>query len=322
MSGKAIILVGFGSPLSPNHAEEFLREVMGDESASPLCMFGALCKPAAFLISKLCGRSYRKKYKAKMSWAQASRFLIEAFRVRLETRLRAAGSAEPGVFVAMRYGKPGIEETLKAALDRGAERVVVVPLFPQYAKSTVGSICLEAESKSEKLGTRVAQIKVIRSWCRETRFIAAWSDSIKKTLEQFETKSSEAVHLLFSAHSIPLFHVKGGDIYPYEIKESAKLVASEMGPRFSMSIAYQSAHGFGRWLGPCLEEEIVRLGKSGVKKCVIVPISFLYDCSETWCDVDEHVLPLARKFGFETIARAIPPIEEPGVLDAIAALVR
>jgi ferrochelatase len=137
-------------------------------------------------------------------------------------------------------------------------------------------------------------------------------------MSEFPEGERSRIHLIFSAHAVPVRHIEQfGDDYVVHVRESAKLIGGALGGKFSASIAYQSKAPSGKWTGPALKEELHRLGKSGVDNCIIIPISFIHDSVETWCDIDMSILPNARKFGMRKICRARPPIDSDGVVDAL-----
>ncbi|MFH0799577.1 MAG: ferrochelatase, partial [Pseudomonadota bacterium] len=150
-------------------------------------------------------------------------------------------------------------------------------------------------------------------------FVEAWGQSVRDALAKFPLGAR--VHLLFSAHAIPAGRGGAdGAAYAKEVAESARLIADQLDNARITSVAYQSRAPWGRWTGPRIEQELERLGKAGVRNCLIVPISFLYDNVETWCDIDMEIIPRAADFGMTRIMRATPPLESPHLLEALIKL--
>lgn len=308
MSPKAVIMVGFGRPPSMAEVTSFLYEIFSDPVASPFSRLGIFRKPVARLIAIMAAGRARKRYLNVADNPDSFR-AIGGLAERLEQRLADAGTK---VMVAMRYGEPSIERVSAELVRYGFDEACVIPLFPHRTTSTSGTI--EAAFKKTAL-----KIKMINSWYKEDGFISAWADSIKKSLGQFDEEERKHLHLIFSAHAIPVYHQKlFGDNYAGEILESARFINDKLGGGLPMSVAYQSRAPLGRWTGPSLEDELMRIGRSGGRCALIVPISFIYDNVETWCDLDLDIIPNKAKFGLDKIVRASPPLQSDGIIDALA----
>jgi len=154
-------------------------------------------------------------------------------------------------------------------------------------------------------------IKVIRNFYSHPTFISVWVDIIKKYIKSRED------FLLFSAHSIPESMVKRGDTYKEETEETVRLIVEALGHDRYM-LAYQSKVGPAKWLEPSTEEVIIKLAKEGVRRLVVVPISFVCEHSETLYELD---IQNAEDHGIKEYIRAETPGIHPKFIKALAEII-
>lgn len=318
---KAVVLVGFGSP-DPKHIRQFLTEIFSDPIASPFMRWHFLAKPFIPFLARFIARDTRTRYES-ISGSKSSRQRVEELAVRLEGRFLARGGQALRVAVAMRYGEPSLSTILSALAVAGVEDVLIVPLYPQGAIATVGSIAAEVRRVCNLPPCYDLRVRFAEAWYRKSDFVIAWVDAIRDALRAFPIQVRDRIHLLFTAHAIPIAHViRRGDRYPEEVVQTTRLISDSLGNILATSIAYQSAPPWGAWTKPTVEEELSDLGQRGQRNCLIAPIGFLYDNVETLRDIDMDLLPRATEFGLERLKRVIPPIESPKIVDALDSLAK
>src|SRR5436305_300197 len=145
---------------------------------------------------------------------------------------------------------------------------------------------------------------------RATRFVAALVERIGSVLRQFA--DSSRIHLVFSAHGLPMSLVEKGDPYPKQIEATVRAVC-ELGAKEHTAwpkthlLCYQSRVGPAKWLQPALTETIERLGRGGVKEMLVVPISFVTEHIETLHEINIEAREDAEKVGIETF-RMMPAV--------------
>jgi ferrochelatase len=185
--------------------------------------------------------------------------------------------------VAHRYGNPSMEATLQDLQQQGVSRVVILPLYPQQAFPTTGSVHDELLRQLSRLGY-APEVTFIWDYYRESAWIQAVAASIRPHL----TASSSEQHLLFSFHSEPLRDGRKGDPYRLQVEETVASITAELGlSEGAFSIAYQSRfHDTQRWLGPFLPDRLVELRAQGVEGIRIVCPGFAVDCTETLYDLE------------------------------------
>ncbi|MGH9367403.1 MAG: ferrochelatase, partial [Thermoanaerobaculia bacterium] len=153
-------------------------------------------------------------------------------------------------------------------------------------------------------------------------FVEAHAASIEKAIAKFPDPRPEAVHLLFSAHSIPKKLVtKEGDPYASEVEESVRAIQQRLGFRSPHSLAYQSKLGPVEWLGPPTLQEIGALGRRGAKQVLAVPIAFVTDHVETLYEIDQLFAEKARRAGIAHFRRTPGLNTNPTFLRALEELI-
>lgn len=184
------------------------------------------------------------------------------------------------VVVAMRYWYPLTEETIQKVMNFNPEKIVLLPLYPQFSTTTTESSLV----KWSNIYTGKQETKVICCYPREGGFIHAYQDIILKELEK--SPSHVSVRLLFSAHGLPQKIVDAGDPYPIQVAQSiASIMDHPMLRSLDYQTCYQSRVGLLKWLGPSLDEAMVRASKDGMG-VIVVPVSFVSEHSETLVELD------------------------------------
>lgn len=317
---KTVLLIGFGSP-NPLDPRPFLFEVFSDEIASPIMRYGLVGKIAAHILARIASDAARKRY-LSISGFEKSAIIVSDLAQRFERYLVRQGLADAKVLVAMRYGEPPLQDVLEATANDGIHDITCIPLYPHQAIATTGSIEAEIKRVCAHAPCRDMNINIVGPWYNKEEFVMAWVDAIRESLRAFPIAVRDRVHLLFTAHAIPVVHlIEKGDEYTNQIIKSARLINDSLGRILPMSIAFQNAPKWGKWSEPSVSDELRLLGFRGVRNCLIAPISFIYDNVETWCDLDMDILPMAHTFGIDRLKRVSPPIDSERLLNALAQLV-
>lgn|GEM_PF-699740 len=203
------------------------------------------------------------------------------------------------VLYGMRYTTPFIWDQLFLF-----EKVIVLPLYPHYSVTTFES-ALDGIKRTVAKGFR-GVIGVVQPFYNHPLFNRLTADSI---LEQMEGEEGEW-HLIFSAHGLPERLVKRNrDPYPHQVAEQVTHLKRLVGHRFkSVTLAYQSRFGFGKWLKPYLSEILPIYRK---KQVAIYPISFLIDNSETDLELGIEYYHLGKEIGIRRYKLLSPPNDSP-----------
>jgi ferrochelatase len=179
--------------------------------------------------------------------------------------------------LGMRYGRPSIQQALEELKAANARRILVLPLYPQYASSTTGSTF---EAVSQVLGRWrwVPELRFIASYHDQPRYIEALANSIR---EYFEAEGRPE-KLLMSFHGIPRITQEDGDPYLCQCHKTARLLAERLGlTEEEYQVSFQSRFGKAEWIQPYTSETLKLLAESGVKRVAVVTPGFSADCLET-----------------------------------------
>ncbi|HYM87363.1 MAG TPA: ferrochelatase, partial [Pseudoxanthomonas sp.] len=186
---------------------------------------------------------------------------------------------------AMRYGQPALKDALRDLRAAGFQRVVVLPLYPQYSTTTTASI----QDVVDREATALA-VKVIDDYSTDARWVAAVADSIRAWRQQH----GAGQHLLFSFHGLPQRIADGGDPYPQRCEASVKAITAALGLRLDeWTLTYQSRFGKERWLEPSTDRVLQEFAASGLRQIDVVCPGFAVDCLET---LEEVAMQFAEGF--------------------------
>jgi ferrochelatase len=296
---QGILLLNFGGPWTLSDVKPFLYRLF----ANPRVLVGIpapLRQLLAFMIAQIKGPSSIKNYRSigggspQLKWtviqAEGLRQLLERKEVRVE--------------VGMRSSDPSIEAALEQMKFWGADQLTLMPLFPQFSTTTTGTCFDVVEDRLNKLGWH-PQVTTITHWPDHPEYISLLRRSVDEAISLAQSErngSTGPIHVVFSAHSLPMKIVELGDPYADDVARTVRAVTQ--GLPTPWSLAFQSRNGRLPWLKPYLEDELKRLGRDGVDTVVVVPISFVSDHIETLFELDRLYLDMARKHGIKHYYRA------------------
>jgi ferrochelatase len=329
LAGKkkvGIVLFQLGGPDSLEAVEPFLLNLFLDPDIIPLGPFGLLRRPIAKLISSRRSIPVAGKY-AEIGRRSPIGTLTERQRVRLVQAV--SPYIDPIAVVAMRYWHPFTSEAVDLLRKaQPLDEIVLLPLYPHYSYATTLSSLKEwrrvaDQAKWEQPAGKPPE-HTINNFHDHPLYIQALVQRIGSVLRQFP--DSSRIHLVFSAHGLPMSLVEKGDPYPRQIEETVHLTC-EWGakqcpgwPRTHL-LCYQSRVGPSKWLEPPLTETIEQLGGEGVKEMLVVPISFVTEHIETLHEINIEAREDGKKFGIETF-RMMPAVgDSPLFISALKNLV-
>jgi ferrochelatase len=289
-----VVLMQLGGPDSLENVEPFLYNLFSDPDIIDLPFAFLFRKRLARIISKKRAPRVREYYKRigsrspilKLTRRQA-RALEHSLAARLDTR----------TVIAMRYWHPTTDEAIRQLNASGVERVLLLPLYPQYSRTTTGSSVNEWNRALQRAGRNGFTVDVVEEYCEHPLYIKAVVRNITVALKRVPAAERSRVHLVFSAHGTPLKLVKSGDPYQQQVIRSYEAVVNE--GRFGLEhhLCYQSKVGPEKWLEPSLDDTIETLAARGVTHMIIVPIAFVSDHSETLWEINIEAKEEAKKLG-------------------------
>jgi ferrochelatase len=201
---------------------------------------------------------------------------------KLATTLRAR---EPRILVdfAMRYGNPATGPAIQKLQDAGCDRILLVPLYPQYAGATTATACDQAFRHLMAMEWQPA-VRTAPPWHDDPVYIDAIAASIRAHLATLDWTPEV---LLVSWHGVPKRYLLKGDPYHCQCVKSSRLLRNALGwPEEGFRYSFQSRFGPEEWLKPYTDETVEELAKAGTKRLAIVAPGFAADCLETLEELD------------------------------------
>ena len=276
---SAVLLVNLGSPDAPTRPalRTYLREFLLDRRVIDLprwqwwpVLFGIVLNTRP----QKSAHAYETIW-----WEEGTPLLVITKRQtdKLRAQLVADGLGHIAVDYAMRYGKPSIASRLQALAAQGVERVLVVPMYPQYADATTASV-FDGVAKALEKQRFIPEVRFVRDWYAHPLYIRALADSVRR----HEATHGQADMLLFSFHGEPQRYVDEGDDYLRQCQETVRLLTQALQlPETRYRLVFQSRFGNEEWLKPYADEEIRRLAQAGVRHVRVMCPGFSADCLET-----------------------------------------
>jgi ferrochelatase len=213
---------------------------------------------------------------------------------------------------AMRYGNPSIASKLGGLIAQGCERILVIPLYPQYCAATTATVCDEIFRVLARLRYQPS-LRIAPPYYNDTVYIEALGSSTGAELSQLGFKPEV---ILASFHGVPKAYVDKGDPYYAHCVETTGLLRERLNlDESKLMMTFQSRFGRGKWLEPATNRTLKKLAKDGVKNIAVVTPGFSADCLETLEEIAVENARLFKKFGGENFA-AIPCLNDsaPGML--------
>ncbi len=318
MGRIGVLLLNLGGPDKIEDVRPFLYNLFSDPEIIRLPT-KALQKPLAWLISTLRAKKSQENY-LEIGGGSPLREITEAQAEALEAKLKEMGQ-DAKIYIGMRYWHPFTEEAIAQIKSEGIEKVVILPLNPQYSISTSGSSFRVLEEMwSEDAVLKEIDYTLIPSWYDHPGYLQSMADLIEQELNKFP--NPDEAHVFFSAHGVPVSYVEeAGDPYQKEIEECTRLIMKTLGKPNRYTLAYQSKVGPVEWLQPYTDDALEELGEQGIKDLAVVPISFVSEHIETLQEIDMEYREVAEEAGIKNFHRVPALNVHPGFIDSLANLV-
>ena len=305
----AVVLVNLGGPDKLENVQPFLFNLFSDPDIFKLPFGEKGQEIFARLISK-----YRAPKSARLYEQIGGRSPLHPNTLdqaaALQKKLREVDDFQ--VHVAQRYWHPLIPEVIEKLSHETFDKIVLLPLFPQYSNTTTLSVINEWVRHGDGL---IAPV-IIQRFHQHPKYIEACKDRIIEKLDQ----DSRKPHLLFSAHSIPQSRIKEGDPYQVEIEETVELILEEF-HGYGHSLCYQSKVGPTKWLEPNIKDELKELKHRGIKNLLVCPVGFVSEHLETLHELDIKYRQVAEDLGFSQFIRANTVQAHPLFIDCLKELI-
>lgn len=324
-----MVLFQLGGPDSLDAVEPFLFNLFSDPDIIDF-PFARLARPAlARIIASRRAQKVRNHY-SSIGGKSPIGELTERQARALERELRR--DTEARVYVAMRYWHPLTEDVVREIDSNPPRHLVLLPLYPQYSKTTTGSSLNEWRRKYPPGDSR-PEPRVITEFYSHPQYVEALVENINLGLSKFGVLDSPGytgderfhpspdVHLVFSAHGVPQNVIERGDPYQQQVEATVELAMRRGRWANPHRICYQSRVGPGRWLEPSLSVTIEKLAAQGCEKMLVIPVAFVSDHVETLGEIDIEARELAGRLGIRQF-EVMPALNDsPKFIRALADLV-
>ncbi|GAA4651852.1 ferrochelatase [Kistimonas scapharcae] len=313
MQGRAVLLVNLGSPDSPEVSDvrRYLNEFLMDKYVIDLPWPLRRLIVSAFVLPSRPKQSAEAYQSVWLPEGSPLKVISEKVRKKLQAQ------TDIPIRLAMRYGSPSIEQELLALAGQAeVKEILLLPMYPHYAMSTVKTCIEEAQRIMQKHGIRKT-LNIHPVFYNQPDYIHALVESARPWLEQ------EFDHLLFSYHGVPERHIRKDDTtgnhcltpdccqkpstahatcYRHQLYETtAEFVRAAGIPGNRYSVAFQSRLGKAKWLEPYTDKTVEQLARQGVKRLLVMCPAFTADCLETLEEIAMQGQEIFEAAGGETL---------------------
>jgi ferrochelatase len=317
----AIVLFNLGGPDRPEAIRPFLMNLFRDPAILRVPFF---IRP---LLARLIASRRVQPATENYAILGGKSPLLELTQMQARS-LEAALSRSDGrlwwrCFIAMRYWHPFSAEAVQELKQFAPDRVVLLPLYPQFSTTTTGSSLAEWRVAAARCGL-VSRVTTLCCWYADANYVQATAALVRRAYQAARAAlpPEVALRVLFSAHGLPEVIVKAGDPYQMQVEATSQAVVDSLGiAGLDWVVCYQSRATPQQWLTPSTETEIERAAHDKVA-LLVVPIAFVSEHSETLVELDVEYRQLAEQLGVPGYYRAPAQNDDHGFIAALAALVR
>ena len=287
-----VLLINLGTPEATSYwpMRRYLKEFLSDRrviEVNPVLWWVILNGIILTFRPSKSGKAYEKIWNRGLNESPL-KTITRAQTGKLAERL----SKLPGVVVdwAMRYGLPAMADRIKALKEAGCDRILLVPLYPQYSAATTATALDKAFDTFRAMRWQPA-IRSLPPYFDDSAYIDALAASLKKHLASLSWKPDL---ILASFHGLPKSYFVAGDPYHCHCMKTARLLAERLKlPRDKLQVVFQSRFGRAEWLQPYAQATVEELPGRGIKNLVMIMPGFSADCVET---LEEVAIGLAETF--------------------------
>jgi ferrochelatase len=309
-----VLLIQLGTPDAPTASAlyRYLRQFLSDRRVieTPPALWWPILN---FLVLPTRPKASAAKYRRIWDPARGSPLLYHT-----EKQAEALKQVLPiPVFFGMQVGNPSVGAVVHKAIANGIERLIVVPMYPQYSATTTASAldCLFRALEKER---RVPALRIVPPYYENPAYIDALAAIVRQELAHLDWQPD---HYLISFHGLPLKYVERGDPYAEQVRRTTALLIERLQWQpGSWTQTFQSRFGRSRWLEPYTDETLAALGKSGKSVFVLTP-GFTADCLETLDEIGNEAREIFLRTGGRHFHLCPCLNEHPAWIEALKSLV-
>ena len=271
-----ILIVNTGTPDAPTQSavRAYLREFLSDKHVVKIPRILWLPILYGLILPRRPKQSVQFYQKIWTHEGSPMRVIMQ----KLSASLQESFQKQPvAIELGMNYGQPSIQLGLENLRNQSVDRVIVLPLFPQYSDTTIASSVDLVKRALTQINWHPAY-DFIQGYSSQDAYIHALASSVHQAWD----KQQAAQHLLISFHGIPKQFIKNGDPYQSQCEQTTRLLANELKlSAENYTLCYQSRFGYAPWLGPSTQQLLAELPQRGIKNIDIICPGFAVDCLET-----------------------------------------
>lgn len=279
MAATALLIVNLGSPAAPTAAalRPYLKEFLSDRRVIDLPRWWWQPLLHLWVLNTRPRRSARAYGRI---WGPDGSPLLSI----TAAQSTALGERFPELTVAyaMRYGQPTLASRLRELRAAGVQRILIVPMYPQYSDTTTATI-VDAVGAALAGLHGLPEIRYVPAWYEHPLYIAA----LRQSVENYVARHGRPEKILLSYHGIPRRYAERGDPYPQQCERTTALLRAAL-PELELQTVYQSRFGREEWLRPYADETIAALGRAGCTHLAVLCPGFAADCLETLEEMAEE----------------------------------
>lgn len=303
-----VLIVNLGTPDATDYwsMRRYLKEFLSDRrviETNPVLWWFILNGPILTKRPFTSGANYRKIWNEKLNESP----LRTITRSQAE-KLAAALAGEPALVVdwAMRYGTPTIASRIEALKEKGCERLLLFPLYPQYSAATTATVCDKAFDQLKAMRWQPA-LRTVPPYHDDPVYIEALAQSLQEAIAALGWQPEV---VLASYHGLPLDYFRKGDPYHCQCQKTTRLLRERLGwDAGRLRTTFQSRFGKEEWLQPYTDETVAALARQGVRRLAVITPGFVADCVETLEEIAGEAGDIFREHGGESFA-AIPCLND------------
>lgn len=237
---------------------------------------------------------------------------------RLQTEALQRALPNIPVRFGMQIGNPPLATVLRDMIQSGIDRLIVLPMYPQYSATTSAS-ATDTLFHALMHERRVPALRIVPPYFDHPAYL----DAVSAVIRDEQAKLSwEPEHFLLSFHGIPVKYVERGDPYPRQVERTAQLLLERLPwPETKRTLTFQSLFGKDLWLQPYTDVTLEKLAKQGIKRVFVATPGFTADCLETLDEIGHEARELFQHAGGELLHQCRCLNDHPAWIDAMRTLV-
>ncbi|GIW81968.1 MAG: ferrochelatase [Gemmatales bacterium] len=311
-----VLLIQLGTPEAPTvpAVREYLRQFLSDPRVieAPRWLWWLILH---FRILRTRPRESAEKYRRIWNEETGSPLL---YFTQKQTETLQREFPQALVRFGMQVGQPSVRSVVRDMIAAGVDRLIVLPMYPQYSATTTAS-ATDALFSALLRERRVPALRIIPPYYAHPSYLDAVAQIIRHEQDKL---GWEPEHFLLSFHGIPVAYVERGDPYPDQVRATAEALAPKLGwPEDRWTLTYQSRFGRDVWLQPYTDETLQNLARAGVKRVFVATPGFTTDCLETIDEIGFEAKETFRQAGGELLHQCRCLNDHPAWISAMKTLI-